>query len=366
MKKIISIALCIFVLLVSTGCDLITSFLASIDSNIDTEKLSIGGIDASKNIELTENNQHFDFEICKQYTVYLQVKEEDYKEDLYTAITNRYNVSTTKVCYSYSNGFSNVIAYSLYPLSKSENNQISFAYKDKVYAFTYDIVDYDFANHGCKKPASLSDLSVYPEFTEAINSLSYHQFQGPFVGLDSYSSSYYEQAYHWRYDFYNEEEKTYLYNTEYLKYLTDSVYYPARLDMVNQNPIAARTVGMTFIDDDAVKAGADRTVMERFSISYTVIDPCCTNPTYPLQSYSYTAIPKESNATSETIKKEYIRTYYTTYYQLCKTYPEQYFHMTIGELDIAVLELASGSVCAFFEDSTYIYQVYFSYSVVER
>ena len=68
----------------------------------------------------------------------------------------------------------------------------------------------------------------------------------------------------------------------------------------------------------------------------------------------------------ETIKKEYIRTYYTTYYQLCKTYPEQYFHMTIGELDIAVLELASGSVCAFFEDSTYIYQVYFSYSVVER
>ena len=364
MRKILSAFLCIMFLIMTAGCDLIAPFFSEIKENQDTQQLLIGGLDASKNVEVSDENQHFEFELHKIYRVYLQVKDVDYREDLYQTIVNRYNVSTTEMYYSYSNDVANIIAYDLYPLVKSENNQMAIEYNGQLYSFTYDIIDYDFAKYGCKTPSSLSDLDAYPEFTEMINSLSYHEFQSPYVGLDGYSSNYWNE-YHWTYDFYDRTQNTYLYNLGYLQYLTDSIYYPTKLDMVNQNPIANRSVSMTFNDLNAVKAGAGRTVMEGFEISYSVIDPCCTNPTYPLQSYSYKAIPKESNATSETTKDTYVKMYYTTYYQLSKAYPEQYFHMTVDNLDISVLTLTSGNnLCAFFEDSTYIYQIYFSYSVV--
>ena len=324
------------------------------EEQVEIEKILIGNINPTENVEVTSSNNHFEFEVAKNYRIYFQVSDNDFKEDINVEIETKFNMDSSDIVYDYTNDYSNIVAYSLYPLKISENNKVELIYKEKSYCFTYDIVDFSF--NKSKKISSLDDLSIYPEFVEMIQSIEYYNFFEPYVGLDSYGGSMYWGEYSWDYSF-----KDDLYDLGYLQYLTDSIYYPTKMNLVAENEIANRNAIMYFNDESSIIEGASRTIIERFIIDYSVIDPCCTNPTHPLQSISYVVIPKKTKSTSELTKSYYIKTYRSTYYLLSKIYPEEYYHLEYRDLDISIIKVEGDNILAFFEDDTYIYMVGYGY-----
>ena len=50
-----------------------------------------------------------------------------------------------------------------------------------------------------------------------INSLSYYEFEGSYVGLDGYSGSVYWEEYYWMYDFYDEELNNFYILVDHIK-----------------------------------------------------------------------------------------------------------------------------------------------------
>ena len=301
-------------------------------------------------IEGAKQQNVIDFEISRTY--HLRIKllgDVEVSDDTHKDIKIEYNEKNTVVTYAYDSPRSKTLTFYIYLYELGSNEKLKITYNDKTIEVGYNVLDYDFEAHGYIAPNSLSDLDKYPEFKEMLLSIKYHEFKAPYVGLDHYSYSEYWNEGTWYYDLKDKND------TEYLQYLTDSVYYPSCFDLVMQNPIANREAYMEFEGREKVRQGADRSVMDYFSVSYSVIDPGCTHPEYPLYSMSFSARNKD----------EYMYAYAGEYPNretiLLEKYPDKFFQYQLGEVTIYVLSTKNNGALAYFIHGDYFYQLSSNY-----
>ncbi|MBE6142491.1 MAG: hypothetical protein E7177_00690 [Erysipelotrichaceae bacterium] len=356
MKKNIIKCLLILSTISFVSCDGVTSS-NNLSSNEETNINEILYFKDDSNNKVVINEK-CSFEVWVNERLYFYVEEENL-EGIEKEIALSFNKETTDIIFSSTNDFKKEVCYTIYPKKVSENNVIELVYNEKVHSFTYDIVDYNFNNKE-KKIESIEDLSSYPEFVETLNSIEYYSFKEPYVGLTSFGESSYWKEYILTTTFVSEDNE---YSLDYLKYVTDSIYYPSKLDLVSENEVANRDVSMYFYDLNNVKEGAKKSTMEVFALSYGVIDPCCTNPTNPLYGYTYKVFSKIPTTDNELALKRHYQNLYNKYYQLSKIYPEQFFKLNIGDIEISIIEESKGSLLATFEDESYVYLISYYYNL---
>jgi hypothetical protein len=145
---------------------------------------------------------------------------------------------------------------------------------------------------------------------------------------------------------------------DYLSYLSDSVYYPARFDTVTENPVSSVGITISFdYDSQPSFLGYDETTMRSFSIGYSVCDPCCTAK-YPLISMSFMAQSKSGLEFTSGNGK----TYPTELGIWLEKYPERFFEYRHGDLTIYILCQEKNGVNAYFFDDTYFYSITSTYN----
>lgn len=288
-----------------------------------------------------------DFEVARTYDLKIRlIGDVEVNDDTYKDIKIEYNEENTAVSYRYDEPRNNIVNFSIYLHDLGADNTLKITYAGKTVEVGYKVVDYDFDSAGWITPTCIDDLNAFPEFKEMLLSIKHHEFKEPYKGLDSYSYSSYWGDVHW---YYNLADKN---DTGYLEYLTDSVYYPSTFDLVEQNPIASREAYMCFNGREKVQAGAPRSVMDTFSVSYGIIDPCCTHPQYPLHSMSFYARNKELRNSED---------YPLSIDILLEKYPERFFEYDLNGLKIYIRVIGNTSVQAYFTDEHYFYSLSASY-----
>ena len=295
-----------------------------------------------------------DFEIASTY--YLDIKlfgNVEVNDDTQEDIKIEYNTENTKVTYYFNTPRSKTLTYIITPYEFVNNETIRITYNNKTIEVRYNVHDYDFEAHGYFVPDSLSDLDIYPEFKDMLTSVEYYEFKEPYIGIskNKFSARNGKKTFSTPLtsDFINENYAS----TCYLQYLTDSVYYPAKYDLVLQNPIASRTMRFSIPEEADTSENAKRTAMNSFSLDFSIIDPCCTNPKYPLREISFNAENKE-------LLKEEPNNYFLwgivePIIILIEKYPEKFFQYKIGDVTIYVLAYNKSGARAYFEDDTYFY-----------
>ena len=295
-----------------------------------------------------------DFEIASTY--YLDIKllgNVEVNDDTQEDIKMEYNAENTKVTYYFNTPKSNTLTYIITPHEFVNNEILKITYNDKTIEVRYNVLDYDFEAHGYYLPNSLSDLDKYPEFKEMLVSVDYYEFTEPYIGISKYEFDVRNDEKTFGLSLTSDLNNPNYASTHYLEYLTDSVYYPAKYDLVLQNPIAHRTMRFSIPEEADTSENAKRTAMNSFSLDFSIIDPCCTNPKYPLQEISFNAENKE-------LLKEKPNDYFAwkiiePITILIEKYPEKFFKYKIGDITIYVLAYNKRGASAYFEDDTYFY-----------
>ena len=288
MKKILAFVLAVaicFGCLVMSGCSLIESW-------------TWGNIDFRVTIDDVVGVNELDFEIGSKHYVTVKLRDQDVNDETYKEIDIKYNDENAVVTYAYDRKRQNELVFYAYFYELGEMDELSFTYKGKTIKVGYNVVDYDFSQHGYVPMDSIDDLDKYPEFKKMLLSVTRHEFAEPYVGFEDRYSSTFSDSHGETVTVYslpwseNEADPDHI-ATDYLPYLKDSVYYPAKFDMVHENPVSSIDVTMALTPTSKVSEGAEQEVMRSFSVSYSVIDPCCTNPQHPLRSMTFYASLKE-------------------------------------------------------------------------
>ncbi|MBR2381061.1 MAG: hypothetical protein IKA84_01015 [Clostridia bacterium] len=303
-------------------------------------------------IEAPKSDDGVDFEIANMYDLVITPlvgHVDEYNSELITIEYNKENMvietTSTKTIFSPS------LIYSIYIYDFGEDDTLKFTYNGETVEINYDVVDYDFDSRGWTVPTSIYELDAFPEFKEMLFSIKYHEFKEPYIGLTSYSYSNYWDMGSWGYFLGHD------YHTDYLEYLTDSVYYPSVFNVGEQNHTPNLGAGMSFRGSEHVCAGAGRSVMESFSVSYGyVVDPGCTKPQYqyPLTSMSFSARNKELyKEISNPMEKDYP----SVSQILVTNYPDKFFVFELNGLTIYFNTDKNRSANAYFFDEHYFYSL---------
>ncbi len=244
----------------------------------------------------------------------------------------------------------------LYCYEFGSNDELKITYNGETIKVNYNVVNFDFEAHDYESISSINDLDKYPEIKDMILSIKYHAFETPFVGLDKTWDSSYDPHYS-DYTFYSrscslDEDNSNYISTDYLPYLMDSIYYPTNFDTVAENRVSSIYTYMYLPVGTYVGEGASRTKMNEFSISYHVVDPCCT-ANYPLTSMGFSA---ESVDLFKTYSKSG-EAYPESISILLERYPEKFFQYRLGELTIYILCKKEDGASAYFTDGKYFYTI---------
>ena len=249
--------------------------------------------------------------------------------------------------------------FDLYCYELGSGDELKVTYRGKTVKVNYNVLDYDFEANGYETITSIDALDKYPEVKDMILSIQYHEFEEPFVGLgDDWHSDDFENGKYGKMTVYNryctvdEADSEYI-STDYLPFLMDSVYYPAKFDTVSENPISSIGVYMYLPFGTKVGEGASSTEMRIFTIYFNVIDPCCTAK-YPLTGLSFDAQPIEYMQTLYTDKGE---PYPSPRSILLDRYPEKFFRYQLGDLTIYILCHEEEGANAYFFDEKYCYSL---------
>lgn len=339
--------------------------LASCD--IIGPKYLTGNTEFLVTIEDTTGFSSVDFEITNVYTITVELLNDEVTKETYKDIQIEYNRDNAVATYTYCSVNRKRIYYSIYFYELGQDDEICVSYKGKTVKINYNVIDYDFEKHGYVTVDSIDDLNKYPEFKEMLLSIKHHEFESPYVGIDEYKLSTYTDAYGEKIKCYsthvsdNESNPGYA-NDSYLKYLKDSVYYPSRFYTVPENPISSTDALIGLPLSANTDKGSGRETMSSFSISYSVIDPCCTNPQHPLHSMSFSASQKDKAMTS--YFGQYAgedNTFPSRTSIFFEKYPEQFFVCEINGLTVYILCYEESGAKAYFEDGAYFYSLSSSY-----
>ena len=323
--------------------------------------VSILGIDSFSDLH---------FEIGDNTYMHVKLSKDEIKNEAYKNIEIKYN-SANLVC-EYAYASYDQVVFQLYCYELSKGDTFSITYNGKTIETTYTVSDFDFEANGYVMPTSIADLDKYPEFRDMLLSLKYHKFTDPYVGLwdsemgrppqnkEQYRKSvkYSKNEYKY-YTYISKRENLDYIDTGYTEYIKDSMYYPEKFDTVLENPVSNVSVYLRFPTEADVSQGSEREEMYSFSISYSVTDPGCTNPKYPLHYMSFVA---SSKALNTPLTVEYgENTYPSQIAILLERYPEKFFEYKIGDTIVYILCHSSGGARAYFEDDTYFYSMSASY-----
>lgn len=328
-----------------------------------TKGFSVSILDVSGFSEL-------DLEIGTTHYMYVRLFNTDINDETYKDIEIKYN-SANLVCeFAYDTNKEVVFKFYCYELSAGDT--FSITYNGKTIETAYTISDFDFEANGYVMPSSIADLDKYPEFRDMLLSLKYYEYTEPYVGLwdsemgrppqnkEQYRKSVQYSKNEYKYYTYGGKRENLDYiDTGYTVYLKDSMYYPEKFDTVLENPVSSISVYLRFLAETDLSEGSKREEMYSFSISYSVTDPGCTNPKYPLHYMSFSADNKN-------IKKPFTVEYggkeYTNWIGIMlERHPEMFFKYQLGDTIVYILCHSSGGAKAFFEDDTYFYSMYASY-----
>ena len=249
--------------------------------------------------------------------------------------------------YNRSDAYLYALVFEFRATSKFSSKELSVVYKDVSYCVNISSTDYVYSDEVI--PTNDDFAGDFSPFKETIDSLTYHEFTSPFPGRDP-NGDYviYENSYMYRHYFENE------YDTSYVDYLTDSVYYPTVVDMTG-GPVAHRSAKMSSDDKSTLQEGASKTIMSSFTVEYSVMDPDCTHPTNNISFIMFSAKPKTYlEDPSQKVN---------AHFYLKDIYPEHYYHYELGSLNISMIK-SDLWMDAFFEDDTYIYS--FSLSLLHK
>ena len=355
MKKlltfVLALALCFSCLLMS-GCTLI-------------KKWTKGNAEFRVTINDALGFGEINFEIASYHFITVKIHNQDIDDETYKDIDIKYNQENAVVAYAYERKHQNEIVFKAYFYELGENDELSFTYNGKTVKVKYNVIDYDFTSHGYVGMDSIDDLDKYSEFKKMLTSIERHEFTEPYVGLDeeyisTFTDSYGETVKAYSLACKSDETDPECIAVDYLPYLKDSVYYPTKFDTVRENPVSNIDFSMKLSKDSDVSEGAEREAMSSFSISYSVIDPCCTNPQNPLRSMIFYASDKGEAMTYADDRLD--GTYPSKISILLNKYPERFFVTEIGDITVYILLLDETGANAYFEDETYFYSLSATYS----
>ena len=297
-----------------------------------------------------------DFEITKSYDFRIAIYNGELTDYTHEDIQIEYDESNMVVEYMYTS--KDRVYYSIYPYEFATDGELKITYKGETITVNYNVVDYDFEANNYADIDSIDDLDKYPEIKEMILSIKHHEYEESLAmefddTWDVYSQ---ENDRYGKYDGYHrycqaDASDTNYISTDYLPYLSDSVYYPSKFDTVNENRVSSTSVHI-FLPQEAKDNKCGRTEMKSFSLYYSVCDPCCT-ANYPLISMSFEAIHID-------IAKYIIKNgdkYPSQIFILLENYPEKFFQYKLGDIMIYILFEKEEGASAYFFDETYFYSL---------
>lgn len=293
-----------------------------------------------------EQQKVIDFEVAKSY--YLDVRlfgDVDVTDETYKDIKIEYNEKTTIVSYGYIKPRANTVRFYIYLFDVGNDNVLKITYGGKTVEVKYNVRDYDFESANWITPTSIDDLNSFPEFKEMLLSIKYHEFKAPYIGLNIHIYNEYRDEGDWNYDLKDKND------TSYLPYLLDSVYYPSTFDLVEGN-VGQSSVYFSYTGKYRVLEGSDASEMNTFSVSFGVVDPCCTKPQNPLRSLTFYA--KNHKLNKYQLSGE-ISEYPVSATILLQKYPERFFEYDLDGLKIYIAVIGNTGVRAYFSDQTYFY-----------
>ena len=305
-------------------------------------------------IDGIKQQEVIDFEIARSY--YFDIKlfdDVDVGDDTYKDIQMEYNEKNTVVTYAYDSPRSKSVTFKIYFYELGTDDKLKISYNGKTMEIGYNVVDYDFEKHGYFELTSIDDLDKYSEFKEMLFSIKYYEFKGPYVGVSKRDFHIIDEEKLFEIDLEQDENNPNYASTAYLKYLLDSVYYPTKYDLVLQNPVASRYMYYRVPEGTNTDEGAERTVMNEFGLGFSLIDPCCTNPQYPLQDISFYAENKE--LVRYYGGRNFDSDYPASIEILLERYPEKFFKYQLGDVTVYILSTENSGASAYFTHGNYFY-----------
>ncbi len=301
-----------------------------------------------------------DFEISQSHLITVDLGEDaEVNEETYKDVQIEYNEENAAVYYTNYSKIKGQVFYYIYLYELGQDNELSITYNGKTTKVNYNVVDFDFERNGYVTIDSVDDLAQFPEFREMLLSIQRYEFTEPYIGVGEFDvntriNSYDEQVKCWNYYFAENEENPDYISTDYLSYLKDSVYYPAKFSSVPDNPISSIDVIMEMPISASLDEGTGRETMSRFSIGYGVIDPCCTSPQNPIRSMVFRATSREKAMTYNRSKLQ--GSYPSQLSIFFEKYSDRFFVYDFNGIMIYII-CTEGGASAYFEDGTYFYSM---------
>lgn len=288
----------------------------------------------------------------EEYSLRINFPILDYDEDIDQDIIITADESLS--VYHYYNVDSQfAVVYKLIPLT-SGSAGIQIAFKDQTYDLAIQVADP--SSDVLDKPSSIEDLEPYPEFKKTIDSLTYYEYDpSSFLG-SSHGNEINGCSVESLYGIRNEES----YDTSYLSYLSDSVYYPAYFPYVEDNPVSDYRFEILYDRVTTSSAGAEAKELACYSLYYHTIDADHSGAKDPFDSLSFTCVNLDYQPESPDFLEQLNNIRLDGTVVLYRTYPEYFFEYEVGERSL-FLYRTSSSIGAIFEFGNYLYTIRASY-----
>ena len=190
----------------------------------------------------------------------------------------------------YKNTYNNSINYNLIACSKFETKPVYIQYENKTYTLNIKSKDHDMSRYS---NVTESDLNGnFKAFNTMLTNIKHHDFVTPYPGRDSngsYGYSSYWNSYNYTHHFREQ------YDTDYVQYLPDSVYYPSKMDFPFED-IGNKSFEIPYSNKAISELKDEKMDIPLFTIGYSVIDPDCTNPKNIVRSICFYGINKKNIA----------------------------------------------------------------------
>ncbi len=301
-----------------------------------------------------------DFEISQSHLITVELGDDaEVNEETYKDVQIEYNEANAVVYYVGYIERKNQLRFYIYLYELGQDDELAISYNGKTTKVNYNVVDFDFEGNGYVTMDSVDDLAQFPEFREMLLSIQRYEFTEPYIGVGEFDvntriNSYGEQVKWLNYYITENEETSDYISTDYLSYLKDSVYYPAKFSSVPDNPISSINVTMEMPISASLDEGTGREAMSSFSIGYDAIDPCCTSPQNPIRSMAFRATSREKAMTYNRNKLK--GSYPSKLSIFFEKYSDQFFAYDFNGIMIYII-CTEGGASAYFEDGTYFYSM---------
>ena len=260
------------------------------------------------------------------------------------------NEFEVKAVYMYCDDYYSSLIYNIYTFHDFDSKPVTIKYGRNTYTLNIKSKMHDMTRY---KRVSDDDLNGdFKAFKTMISNIKYHEFTSPYPGRDP-NGGYGSMPYWNSYDYhrYFEEE----YDTDYVQYLPDSVYYPSKMDLPFED-IGDKSMEIPFFNEPIYDI-KKKTPIPMYTVGYGAIDPDCTHPTNVVGSIFFTAVYKDDiklNLTSgNTQRKTHL---YNKFRLLKECYPDQYYFYQLDNGNaIRMIKPNDKQIYGFFDELSYVY-----------